>query len=57
MPKRIQDTTSEYFVYIKDQKNQANRRNRQMTSENIQETGSNESRRFTGIHSTVHLDI
>jgi len=57
MSERMQSTILRHYIYIKDQKNQSNRRNGQEILGNRQGTGSNKSRRLTEIYSTIYLSI
>jgi len=57
MPKRMQNITLGHCVYIKDQNNETNGRNRQKTLENMQETRFNQFRRFTRVYLTIYTFI
>jgi len=53
----MQNTTLEYYIHIKDQKNKIHKRNRQRISGNWQGTESNKLREFTEIYSTIHIFV
>ena len=54
MSKRMQDITPEHYVYVKDTEITANEWQGQRTTGNRKETGPNQYKRFTRIHSTIH---
>jgi len=51
----MQNTTSEYFICIKNQEITTNGRHKQRTLENWQRTGPNKLRRFTRVYLTIHI--
>ena len=51
----MQNTTSGYFIYIKNQEIETNRRYKQRTLENWQRTGPNKLRRFTRVYLTIYI--
>ena len=53
----MQNITLGHCVYIKDQNNETNGRNRQKTLENMQETRFNQFRRFTRVYLTIYTFI
>jgi len=55
--KRVQNTTPEHFIHIKNQKTITNRRHRQRTPGNWQRTRPNESRRSTRVYLTIHTSV
>ena len=51
----MQNTTSGYFIYIKNQEIETNRIYKQRTLENWQRTGPNKLRRFTRVYLTIYI--
>ena len=57
MSKKIQDKIPGHYIYAKNMDITTNGWQRQRTIGNRKETGPNQPRGLTGIHSTVHLFI